>query len=153
MAIDHTVLDVLDRYFDAAPRSDADAEPAGPFTLFVGTGAWSYYARPGLDLVKDISAADVTVLERHCAERGVDLAIEWISEGTPSLESAALAAGLAIERHALLTLAPADLQPVDPPVGVAVELLHGADPRLADARAVTDRVCRRGHQRGARGRR
>ena len=31
-----------------APRSAARVEEVGPFTLFVGTGAWPYYARPRL---------------------------------------------------------------------------------------------------------
>jgi hypothetical protein len=45
---DGTVIELVDRYLDAAPRSSADAVDTGAFTLFVGRGPWSYYARPAL---------------------------------------------------------------------------------------------------------
>src|SRR4051812_36437918 len=41
-------LDLIERYYDAAPRAAADVEEIGPFTLFVADPAtgWSFYARP-----------------------------------------------------------------------------------------------------------
>ena len=42
------MLDRLEAYYDAAPRSAARTEEIGPFTLFVSEGPWPYYARPRL---------------------------------------------------------------------------------------------------------
>jgi hypothetical protein len=39
----------LDRYFDVAPRHDADQISVGPFTVFVSRSPWPYYARPAVD--------------------------------------------------------------------------------------------------------
>ncbi len=41
-------LAAIEAYYDAVPRSAARTEECGPFTLFVGTGPWPYYARPRL---------------------------------------------------------------------------------------------------------
>jgi hypothetical protein len=30
----------LERYYDEAPRANADAEEHGPFTIFVSQGGW-----------------------------------------------------------------------------------------------------------------
>jgi hypothetical protein len=79
----------LDRYFDAAPRSDASAEAVGPFTLFKPAPGSSYYARPRLALSDVIDESDVAALERRCHELDLPMAIEWIGEITPSLEAPA----------------------------------------------------------------
>ena len=67
------------------PRSAARAEEVGPFTLFVGTGAWPYYARPRLGLEHEFTAADVEAVRVRQRELGVPEAFEWVHETTPSL--------------------------------------------------------------------
>ena len=68
----------LERYLDAAPRSAARAEPVGPFTLFVGTGPWPYYALnvwPEVDAsVESVtrpasSSPSVGTVKRHQSEQ------------------------------------------------------------------------------------
>ena len=59
---DRGLLDLIERYLDAAPRSATDPEPMGKFTLFRPRGPWSYYARPRLGLDEPITAADVAAL-------------------------------------------------------------------------------------------
>jgi len=48
----------IESYDDAAPRSSADTEAVGRFTLFVGRGAWGSYARPTLGSRGEIGADD-----------------------------------------------------------------------------------------------
>ena len=67
------------------PRSAARVEEVGPFTLFVGTGAWPYYARPRLGLEHEFTAADVEAVRARQRELGVPEAFEWVHETTPSL--------------------------------------------------------------------
>jgi ribosomal protein S18 acetylase RimI-like enzyme len=127
-----------DRYLDAAPRSDSVDEQVGVFTVFHGTSVWSYYARPRRGLERPIAADDLARLDARYVELDRPLAIEWIDELTPSLEPVARAAGLVIERHALLELDPAGFEPAPPPPGWNFELLGSADARLVSARAVCD---------------
>lgn len=132
------LLDVADEYFDAAPRTDAAAETVGAFTLFRSNSVWSYYARPRRGLKKPVSARDIAALAERCQELALDLSLEWIGELTPSLHGIAEQAGLDIEEHALLALAPGDLQPVAPVAGVRVEHLAANDAHLVTARAVAE---------------
>lgn len=101
----------IEAYYDAAPRAAAQAETVGPFTLFVGRGAWGYYARPTLglgqdmraqDQVADVSADDVAALLARQRELDVAQEIEWQPSVTPSLEAACLAAGMTVHRYRLL---------------------------------------------------
>ena len=50
-----------------APRRD----DIGPFTLFVSTGMWPYYARPRLGLDRAVRADDVTAVRERQARSGV----------------------------------------------------------------------------------
>ena len=99
------ILQRLETYYDAVPRSRADVEDIGPFTLFIARFGWPYYARPRLgDPVPAATVDDVRqVLERQ-RELGVPHAFEWVHETTPGLEAVALEAGLHIERCPLLVL-------------------------------------------------
>ena len=57
--------------YDAVPRSAARVEEVGPFSLFVGTGPWPYYARPRLGLSHAFTADDVrAVRDRQRALSG-----------------------------------------------------------------------------------
>jgi hypothetical protein len=129
-AASRDILVSVDRYFDAAPRADATDEAVGPFTLFRSRSVWSYYARPRRGLDGPVTAEDVALLAARCDELEIDLSIEWIGELIPSPEHAVAAAGLKVERHALLVLDAGELRPVAPPQDVAIELL-AADGVLA----------------------
>lgn len=97
------LLDRLERYYDAVPRSRADVEKMGPFTLFVARAGWPYYARPRLDAA-DFTADDVRrVLDRQAA-LGVPQSVEWVHETTPGLLAAAEDAGMSVQRCPLLVL-------------------------------------------------
>ena len=61
----------IEDYLDASPRTSAEAEQVGPFTLFVGTGPWPYYARPARHLAGAVSVADVHHLRAR--QREIDV--------------------------------------------------------------------------------
>jgi len=67
------------------PRSAARVEEVGPFSLFVGTGAWPYYARPRLGEPHEFTLADVEAARERQRELNQPLAFEWVHETTPSL--------------------------------------------------------------------
>jgi predicted GNAT family acetyltransferase len=92
----------IETYYDAAPRTAADAETVGPFTLFVGRGAWAYYARPRLGLVETVRRSDVLTLLARQRELDVPTEIEWQPAVTPSLAAAATAAGMVVHEFRLM---------------------------------------------------
>lgn len=98
-APDPRLLDEIERYYDAVPRSAARAEDFGPLTLFVreGTG-WHYYARPTLRHEGPAATADDVrrVLARQ-RELGAPEAFEWVAEHDPELRAAVEEAGLAVQ--------------------------------------------------------
>lgn len=94
----------IERYYDAAPRSGAEIRDIGPFTLFVSTGMWPYYARPRLGLERDVTASDVSAMREAQRAIGVLEAFEWVVETTPSMSAAAREAGLAVDELPLLVL-------------------------------------------------
>ncbi|MGA9345048.1 MAG: GNAT family N-acetyltransferase [Nocardioidaceae bacterium] len=95
----------LERYYDGVPRGRARAEEVGPFTLFVATSGWPYYARPRLGVSGPFSADDVHDVLARQRELGVPQAIEWVDDTTPALYDAVVAAGVPVERCPLLVLA------------------------------------------------
>jgi GNAT superfamily N-acetyltransferase len=122
----------LERYYDIAPRATADAREIGPFTLFVAQEGWPYYARPRLG-EQVFRPDDVANVLRAQRELGVPRKIEWLHEVTPSLLSAARAAGLAVQECPLLVMEHAvDATRVD---GVVATMLEPDDARVASARA------------------
>ncbi len=106
-------LDAIEAYYDAVPRTAANAHDVGPFTLFVNDGpGWSYYARPKLG-TQVISVADVQLVLARQREIGVPQSIEWMREATPNLVEVAKAASLSVNEYPLLVLD--GLQPPRPP--------------------------------------
>ncbi|MBV2154010.1 GNAT family N-acetyltransferase [Kitasatospora sp. SUK 42] len=137
---DRALLDEIERYYDAVPRSAACAEDFGPLTLFVREGAgWPYYARPKLGHDgPPATAEDVRrVLDRQRA-LGAPEAFEWVAERNPELRAAVEAAGLTVHAHPLLVLGPLDgpVPTPDLPERVAVRVLAADAPELAAAVAV-----------------
>ncbi len=130
------LLRTLDAYLDTAPRVASRVESLGPFTVFVGTGPWPYYARPmpgrGLAVTADAVAA-VCARQR---ELGTAVAFEWVVELAPGLGEATAAAGLDWNAMPLLVLQ----HPVAPaPVpGVRTRVLAADDPALPATVAVVE---------------
>ncbi|MEU9045777.1 MULTISPECIES: GNAT family N-acetyltransferase [unclassified Kitasatospora] len=140
-APDRPLLDEIEHYYDAVPRSAARTEDFGPLTLFVRKGetGWHYYARPTLGHDGPAATAEDVrrVLDRQ-RELGVPEAFEWVAEQNPELRAAVEAAGLTVHEHPLLVLGPQD-EPAPPPVpaeGVEVRVLAADAPELAEAVAV-----------------
>ncbi|MFD9692373.1 GNAT family N-acetyltransferase [Kitasatospora sp. NPDC059088] len=138
---DPALLDGIERYYDAVPRSAATAEDFGPLTLFVRRGetGWHYYARPTPGHGGPAATAEDVrrVLERQ-RELGLPEAFEWVAEQNPELRAAVEAAGLAVHEHPLLVLGPQDGTAPAPalPERVEVRVLAADAPELADAVAV-----------------
>ncbi|HEY9375442.1 GNAT family N-acetyltransferase [Streptomyces sp.] len=131
------LLDRIERYYDAVPRSSARAEDFGPLTLFVQEGAgWPYYGRPALGSASVATAADVERVRTRQRELGVPEAFEWVDETTPGLRAAVEASGLVAHAHPLMALdLDAAAGPVDAPGsdGAVVRLLAADDPALLGA--------------------
>ena len=130
------MLTELERYYDAAPRSAARVEEVGPFTVFVGTGAWRYYARPRLGLSHDFTVEDVRAALAF--KRSVDQpeSLEWVHETTPSLLGAAHAAGLEVLEAPLMVLDRGAWRAPEPPSGLSLRILDADDPALPASVAV-----------------
>ena len=128
---------MIERYYDAVPRSAARVEEIGPFTLFVGTGAWPYYARPRLGLTHDFTVAEIAAVRERQRELGVPEAFEWVDETTPSLLAAAVEAGLEVMQAPLMVLDGA--VPATVPDGVTVRMIEADDPALAASVSAQDR--------------
>ena len=136
-----TEADLLGRiegYFDSAPRSAADVEQHGAFTLFVSRIPWRFYARPRLDLAEDVGADDVAAVRTRQRELGVREAFEWVAETTPSLIGAARGAGLQVLQVPLLALDAAAWTPPPAPPGVGLRMLGADDDALPAAQAVVE---------------
>jgi GNAT superfamily N-acetyltransferase len=132
------LVDELDAYFDAAPRSDAVAVDTGAFTLFVGRRSPSgYYARPALGHTEPITSADVDHLAEACVEHRVDLAIEWIDEIHPELADIAAAYELEVGTHALMVAASGEVAAASA-LDADVRIIDSDDPAIASVRAVAD---------------
>ncbi|MEU8531036.1 MULTISPECIES: GNAT family N-acetyltransferase [Streptomyces] len=131
------LLDRIERYYDAVPRSSARAEDFGPLTLFVQEGAgWPYYARPTVKAAAGATADDVARVRARQRELGVPEAFEWVDETTPGLRAAVEGAGLVVHAHPLMALdldAPAEAAEPPRADGVVVRLLDADDPALLGA--------------------
>jgi ribosomal protein S18 acetylase RimI-like enzyme len=133
---DAQLLPMLERYYDTVPRAVANAEPVGPFTLFVAREGWPYYARPRLGADATFTAADVlAVLDRQHDLR-VPRHLEWVHQTTPSLLPAARQAGLRVEECALLVLDGAVRH--SPIENAEVRMLDPDEPGFATARSAVD---------------
>jgi ribosomal protein S18 acetylase RimI-like enzyme len=104
VSTDDPTLIRLDRYLDAAPRAGAASEDIGPFTLFISTGMWPYYARPRSGLDRAVTSDDIQAVRERQRSLGVPEAFEWVVEVTPSLSAAARETGLVVEELPLLVL-------------------------------------------------
>jgi hypothetical protein len=134
-SVPDTVLETIEAFYDAVPRPLSDAHERGPLTLFVARAGWPYYARPTPGAVR-VEESDVRALLELAEELDVPRTLEWVHETTPSLTTAARAAGLRVYEMPLLVLEGrvADV----PAAAVQVDMLGPDDPRIADARAAVE---------------
>jgi GNAT superfamily N-acetyltransferase len=130
------VLDRIERYYDAAPRSAARTEEHGPFTLFVAEGSWPYYARPRLGGDGGFGVAAVAAVRERQRELGVPEAFEWVHETTPDLLAVARADGLDVLEAPLMVLDRTQFREREAPPRIRLRLLTADDPALAASVAV-----------------
>ncbi|HEY5489190.1 MAG TPA: GNAT family N-acetyltransferase [Candidatus Limnocylindrales bacterium] len=130
------ILQRIEAYLDAAPRSAAEPEAVGKFTLFRPLGPWPYYARPRLGLDQPIDRVDVDALRDRQRKLKLPENIEWVAETTPSLATAARESGLSVHSYPLLVLERREVARIEAPAGVAIRLVDADDERFAAAHAV-----------------
>jgi len=134
---DHALLQQLETYLDAVPRSAARVEPRGALTLFCKVGAgWPYYARPTPGWPEPVTADDVAAVRQRQRELELPESFEWVQETTPSMWPAAKDAGLHVLALPLMVLDAALSATV--PEGLRVRLLTADDADLAAPTAVAD---------------
>ncbi|WP_051804478.1 GNAT family N-acetyltransferase [Streptomyces griseus] len=128
------VLNRIEAYYDAVPRSSARAEDFGPLTFFVREGAdgWPFYARPVLGHAGPVTVEDVERVRARQRELGLPEAFEWVAETTPGLRAAVEASGLVVHEHPLMVLEGEPL-PVPEPSGAVVRTVGADDPGLPAA--------------------
>jgi ribosomal protein S18 acetylase RimI-like enzyme len=132
------LLDRIERYLDAAPRSATSPEDVGKFVLFRPNGPWPYYARPRLGLTYEITAADVDELRAEQRHLQLPENIEWVLEITPSLATAAADSGLAVVHYPMLVFGtPGNLDQALA-AGLTIRRIGPVDPDFAAAHAVAD---------------
>jgi GNAT superfamily N-acetyltransferase len=120
------LLEHLDRYFDAVPRTAARAEHIGPFTLFVREApGWPYYARPTPGISEELTASAVDRVRERQRELGMPESFEWIVDLTPTMATAAEEAGMSVVLHPLLHLKSPAHAPL--PEGFTVRFATAAD--------------------------
>jgi N-acetylglutamate synthase-like GNAT family acetyltransferase len=124
------LLAEIETYYDAVPRSSADTEDLGPFTLFVSRGGWPYYARPRPGYSgPPPTAQDVHDVRARQRELSLPETFEWVDDLQPGLAETVERAGLPVQRHPLLSLTDAvDAAPV---AGARVRTVDADDPDLA----------------------
>jgi ribosomal protein S18 acetylase RimI-like enzyme len=133
---DQSVLERVEQYLDAVPRSAADAEQLNKFTLFRSRAPWPYYARPRLGMNEPITFRDVDQLRDRQRELRVPQSIEWVIETTPSLRAAAALSGLKLVEYPLLVFEAVETPDLAPPAGVTIRLVDADDPDFTRVHAV-----------------
>jgi N-acetylglutamate synthase-like GNAT family acetyltransferase len=122
-----TLLDAIESYYDAVPRTAARVEHIGPFTVFVKQGAgWPYYARPTLG-ASHFSADEVRQVRARQRELGIPQALEWVAQTTPGLMRPAQLGGLHVTAHPLMVLGNPAASSIAPGDGLDVRLVTVAD--------------------------
>lgn len=127
------LLDRLEQYYDAVPRSGARVEDFGPLSLFIREGqGWPFSARPTLGWSGSVSAVDVNRVRARQRELGIPESFEWVAETAPTLRAAVEQAGLAVHEHPLMVLGPDVPAPAvpEPADGVVVRTVGPDDPVL-----------------------
>src|SRR5215218_6357389 len=121
------MLECIERYFAAAPLTDARIEAAGALDVPIGDPAWPYPARPRPG-AGPVTREDVRAAVQAQQGNGLPVGLEWICERSPELAGAARATGLTVDELPLLV---AD-EPVELllPAEVRLYLVGADDPDL-----------------------
>jgi GNAT superfamily N-acetyltransferase len=101
----------------------------------VARSGFPYYARPRLGLAAEVTTADVTAVLERQRELDVPRAVEWVHDTTPSLLTAARAAGMTVEECPLLVL---EQDPPEPDPAAGVRIVAADDPELGLVRAAVN---------------
>lgn len=137
ISVPMSLIDHIEEYYDAVPRSVCRAEEHGALTLFINRGAgWPYYARPTRGAREEITPADVWAMRERQRALGIPEAFEWVGEVTPGLAAAAATTGLHVHEHPLLVLDRDAWRPPAPAPGVTVRLVDADEPDLALPRSI-----------------
>jgi ribosomal protein S18 acetylase RimI-like enzyme len=121
------VLQRIEVYYDAAPRTGARVEVLPPFVVFLPRGGgWRYYARPLLG-ADSFTADDVWRVRNRQRELRVPEAFEWVAETTPGLMAAVSAAGLNVGQHPLMIQGEARTPFPEPPPGISIRRVTPED--------------------------
>jgi ribosomal protein S18 acetylase RimI-like enzyme len=129
------LLDRIDAYCDAVPRSSARVEEFRSLVLFVPErDGWPFYARPRRGAPAP-TAGEIREVRARQRELGIPESFEWIADVSPDALEPARAAGLAVAEHPVMVLR----QPLaaTPPEGADVRLAT-ADDDLASIGAVAE---------------
>ncbi|WP_111766843.1 GNAT family N-acetyltransferase [Nakamurella deserti] len=122
----------IESYYDTVPRASATVETIGPFTLFVSTADFPFYARPAagaIDTDTAIRPADVVAVRTRQRELGLPEAFEWVDELRPGLVDTVRATGMAVYRLPLMVHR-VDTGSAPAPPDVRVRMLTADDPDL-----------------------
>lgn len=137
MSVDHEVLERINAYLDAAPKTGARAEAIGPFTLFLNEGhGWRYYARPTPG-ANGFSVESVRAVRQRQRALAQPEAFEWIDELAPDVGSSAEADGMRVVHHPLMVLAADRFTPSASLEGIDVGIV-GPDDDLTSLSAVAE---------------
>jgi GNAT superfamily N-acetyltransferase len=104
--------------------------------VFIGTGRWSYYARPRLGVTDEFTVEDVQAALARKREVGQPESVEWVHETTPSLLAAAREAGLEVLEAPLMVLDRSAWPAPEAPAGIALRVLDADEPAVAESVAV-----------------
>lgn len=130
------LVERADAYFDAAPRSGADLQDIGTFTLFRSRSSWPYYARPRRGSGRPASEDDVRRVIDRCIELDLPVAFEWVREHDPGLGEVLEDAGCTVTEHPLLAIEEAERRAVVPFLMPGTEVLPPDAALLTQAWAV-----------------
>jgi GNAT superfamily N-acetyltransferase len=133
---DAALLARIETYLDAAPRTAAEPEEVGKFTLFRPLGPWPFYARPRLGLDEPISRADVDQVRQRQRDLKLPQSFEWVVQTTPSLADAAEQSGLMVQRYPLMVLERESYVPPDLTLGFVLRYIGASDREFARVHAV-----------------
>jgi GNAT superfamily N-acetyltransferase len=121
------LIDEIDAYCDAVPRSSARTEEHGDLVVFIREGSgWPFYARPARGRRGPTSHAIAEVRARQ-RSLGVPEAFEWIHEAAPGMKKAVVGAKLTAHDHPLMVLE-ADPPAAPAPDGIEIRLVRPDEP-------------------------